>query len=574
MNFVLSIAITYFFLYFLTKWTNQIKRKNIKKLNYLYYLFIIIFGFIIIIYWISPKEENNSSVVWYFEILLLLSSAVLFSLIFGIKIWIPYTQRRIQKNILLYSFLLVASLIVFISKSSENYSGLGFSNYFFSEFSKFFGFILLVTYIRTSYFSIVSLPFSKVLEKKIYEVNSLSYLSRIVRNFNNLELIYETIAELTFNTFNHSPVWIQIYKNNSFIVKTFKGTSEKQIFDLQSTPTLFKAIKRIKIPKVFGRFIELQGGELENQIQNTIFESFCIIPIFFKETVIGHLIVANTNPYQFDEDDLDLLISYVEALSISIEGNFLLQETIEKERMQQELLLAKEIQRNFLPKSIPKLENVEIEVFFKPSDEIGGDFYDFILLGEKKILILIGDVSGKGMSASFYMALLKGIILSCRRKFENPRDLFVQINSSLFKNIESKIHITMAGLFLDLQSKSFEFIRAGHTPAIIKSNGNVQVFKPDGIGTALVNSKVFEKNLNLASGEVLGGEYFLLFTDGLPEILADKDISEGINKLKNLLLVSYFNDSNELKEKILSEISNKGTKIDDDITFLIIRIKY
>ncbi|MFN3781915.1 MAG: SpoIIE family protein phosphatase, partial [Candidatus Kapaibacteriota bacterium] len=277
---------------------------------------------------------------------------------------------------------------------------------------KFLSISMLITYLRVFHVSVISLPLSKVFEQKVYEINSLSYLNKIVKNFNNLDYIFQTIVELSSNSMRQSIAWIQTYNslnlsslqssytsNKDFSTKITDNKHLQDIIHKTHTPTIIPSITDV-----------LQQNPLKKQ--ETSIESLCIIPINFKENLIGHLIVANENSYFFDEDDLNLLITYVESLSIAIEGNYLLIEKIEKEKYKKELLMAKEIQNHFLPKNLPNLSNLEIEVLFKPSEEVGGDFYDFIRIDEHKLLVLIGDVSGKGMSAALYMALLKGIILS------------------------------------------------------------------------------------------------------------------------------------------------------------------
>ncbi len=570
-NFIFSVVVTYFIVTYSFRWINRLKRKNIHKYLKALYIVTCIYWFIFFGHEIFPQFEVK---IAGYDLRSIGSPifTILFFFAFKVKAWLPLSSRNIQKSLLFYSLLIVGSGITILFSQSEASLGLSKSSAFFKEYSKYFALSFLVTYFRTLFVGLTSLPYSKVIEQKVYEVSSLSYLSKIVRNFNKLDDMYNIIVELSHNVFSHSPVWIQFYVKGNIEIKACKGIEKKLIERYLNQFANNYFIKDIRQPQIYATYSEIFPNT-NNPPNAIMFESICLVPIFFRETIVGHLIIANPNPYFFDEDDVKLLTSFVETLCVSIEGNHLLKETIEKEKYKQELLLAKNIQNNFLPKQIPNISNFEIEIFFKPSEEVGGDFYDLIQLNKNQILVLIGDVSGKGISSAFYMALLKGIIFSSKINQPNLRQLFVHFNDSLYNQIDKQIHITMSGLLLDFEQRNYEFIRAGHLPIIIKENGKIFSETPPGMGISLINTNFFDNNLSIHRGELLGDLYFLLFTDGLVEVLGNKDINEGMNKLKLILKESVYKNAKDLKERILDEVSKKGTVFDDDVTLLIVKFK-
>lgn len=569
LNLLFFVAFSFLFISYQYAWLFQIKRKNNKPFLRGLYLCAALYTFLLFFILFSTEPvgifENDA------RYLLTLAFGIIYLFAFKVKIWLPLSSRQLQKKILWYSLLMIGILIPILG-FDNNLIGIQYSNAFFLDFTKFFAFPLFITYIRTFYISIMSLPFSKVIEQKVYEVNTLAYLSRIVRNFNNLEVIYNTIVELSYNSMKLSPSALFLYdKSNHFQIKSVFGSeSEKDqiklFFAQKEIQKIVQSIKQpIVIPSISDKF-----GRNHNLVA-PIFESLCVVPLISNDDKIGDLVVLNKEPYLFDEDDLNLLASYVETLSISIEGNNLLQQTIEKEKYKQELLIAKEIQINFLPKEVPKFKDISIETFFKPSEEVGGDFYDFIQLDNNRLLVLIGDVSGKGMSAAFYMALLKGIILSHPKDGLSIFSFLSNLNKTLFNQIDKRIHITMSCLLIDTQSKSFEYFRAGHLPMICISNGQISLENPKGVGISLVNSKFFENNLVGVKRDIRNSTYFLLLTDGLVEALGQKDINAGFERLKQILNSSVYNNTLELKQLLLEEVNRNGTIFDDDITLLIIK---
>jgi serine phosphatase RsbU (regulator of sigma subunit) len=297
------------------------------------------------------------------------------------------------------------------------------------------------------------------------------------------------------------------------------------------------------------------------------------VPIFVREKLFGHLIVANPTEHFFDEDDLNLLSSFVETLSIAVENYFLIKDTIEKEKYRKELLIARDIQLSFLPKEFPKTDRIEISSFIHPSEEVGGDFYDFIELSEDKLFVIIGDVSGKGLGAAFYMALLKGIFFTLSKNIKTAKDFLIQLNSSLFRKIDRQIHITITALLFDFKNEQVEVVRAGHLPTFVKSGNDTLVVKTNGIGISLAKTSYFAEKLESLSLNISDAEYFVLFTDGLVEIIGDKDINKGIEKLKQIVENEVFSNPKELVEKVIENVRRNGTNFDDDATLLVLKVK-
>lgn len=571
-NFLFFLSLAFTFLYYKVNWLNQVKSPKNWHLSRIFYFTLILYALFLFLNYFKIEQVSNLHLnnIRFF---LALSLGVVTVIQLKIKTWLPLSPRPVQRSILWYSLFSLFSLSVLLSFAPKLDNEVFYSKFFFLEYVKFLSISLFIIYLRVLYVSIISLPLSRLLEQKVYEVSSLSYLNKIVKNFSNLDYIFQTIVDLSYNSMRQSFAWIQTYNamNSSSIdslLITANDLAKDFIYKQELKEFIRNTQKPIIIPSISDVFPQITPKQKEVHL-----ESLCIVPIKFRETLIGHLVVASEKPYFFDEDDLKLLISYVEALSIAIEGNYLLNEKIEKEKYKKELLIAKEIQNHFLPKALPKQSDLEIEVLFMPSEEVGGDFYDFIHIDEYRLLFLVGDVSGKGMSAALYMALLKGIILSFNRYPLSLQKLFSDINDSLYKKIEPQIHVTLSGLLLNFEHKTFEYIRAGHPPLIFKNSQGIFEFNPQGIGISITSTNFFESTIHVVSNKFERNNYFLLFTDGLLEVLGKKNLKFGINKIKKILEENNnFNlHPEELMEDIRKEINKFGTEFDDDLTLVIIK---
>jgi len=554
-------------------WLSNMKRKGTKNLIFRFLIFIVFFTIVMLInFFFFPELEQyeNAKIIDTFFSLL---GVVLIFFGFRIKNWIAISSPYIIKRLILYSIFMIVSFIIILNLDYQTQKGLYLSNFMFFHLTKVMSAIFLFNYLRVFYLSAISLPLAKIVEQKVYEVNSLSYLTKVARNFNKLEDICNVITELSYNSMNRSPSILIFNEGNSFEIKSVYGfelsSNDKEIY------AFLKNINfgEIKTSIIYNSLDSLENVRFSNSSHSLPFQSICILPIFVRDRLFGNLIVGNSSEQFFDEDDLNLLSSFVETLSVAIENHFLINDTIEKEKYLKELRIAREIQLSFLPKELPKTDLIEISSFIQPSEEVGGDFYDFIKISDSRLIVLIGDVSGKGLGAAFYMALLKGIFFSLSKNIETAKDFLIKVNSSLFYKIDRQIHITITALLLDFEKGEVEVVRAGHLPMLVNSGNTTSVVKTSGIGISLVKTSFFAKKLESQILTIANGDYLILFTDGLVEILGRRDINNGIEKLKQIVQNEVYNNPKELVEKVIEDVKRNGTNFDDDATLLVLKVK-
>lgn len=259
----------------------------------------------------------------------------------------------------------------------------------------------------------------------------------------------------------------------------------------------------------------------------------------------------------------------------------LLEQAAEKKRLEEELRIARDIQMSLLPSGPTTLPGVAVTAVCVPAREVGGDYYDFFSLGDRRLGILIADVSGKGTSAAFYMAELKGLMLSLSEIYHSPKQLMIEVNRIISDNLDTRSFITMMYAVLDLDAATLTYARAGHTPLIyLPATGvrrEAQVLAPDGLVLGLQFDGIqekFEQLLEESTVSIAPGDVFALYTDGVTEAMNDAADFFGESRLSRVLEAHGHLSSDELRERILGEVDAfVGDAVQhDDMTMILVKI--
>jgi sigma-B regulation protein RsbU (phosphoserine phosphatase) len=279
-------------------------------------------------------------------------------------------------------------------------------------------------------------------------------------------------------------------------------------------------------------------------------------------------------------DQLGELADSFNQMTGSIEN--LLQTAAEKKRLEEELRIARQIQMSLLPRGPIDVPGISVTALCVPAREVGGDYYDFFNVGDRRIGVLIADVSGKGTSAALYMAELKGLMLSLSQIYQSPRQLLLEVNRILSENLDTRSFITMTYAVIDLNEGLLTFARAGHTPLIYLSGDadstGAQVLAPSGLVVGLRIPGAAQKFADLLEEDSLSlnkGDVLVFYTDGITEAMnADSDLF-GDSRLGRLVTEHGHLDAADLRERILREIEAFVGTADqhDDMTMILIKVE-
>ncbi len=298
-----------------------------------------------------------------------------------------------------------------------------------------------------------------------------------------------------------------------------------------------------------------------------------IVPMQIQGKTKGLIILGKRfNNLEYKDSDIEFIFSVGSLAIISMENRRLFIEALEKQKLEEELDLARDIQRNLLPQKIPYYKNFEISAINLSSKQVGGDYYDVIRLDENNCCIAIADVSGKGVPASLLMANIQAFLqVICKQNV--PLDEATGlINDLISQNTSDGRFITFFwGVFNDIK-KEVKYVNAGHNPPLLIRDGKITKLSTGGIilGVMKTFTPYKTETVQLKSDDVL-----ILFTDGISEAM-NKNGEEFSDEALEKLALSL---SDKPAEEILQEIKNEvqhfaeGAPQSDDITLVVIKVK-
>jgi len=307
-----------------------------------------------------------------------------------------------------------------------------------------------------------------------------------------------------------------------------------------------------------------------------------MVPMFIKDRLIGALNVgAKKSGSPYSQEDIDLLSTVASQAAIAIENARLHRSEVEKQKIKEQLKIAQRIQQGLLPKQNPAIDRLDIAgisipaIISIPAMTVGGDYYDYIELPGNRLLVAVGDVSGKGMSAALYMSKVQGMIRFAAQLYESPKHILSSVNRLIYEGIERNSFITMVLALFDLDDNTVTISRAGHTLPLIALNGDVRYMGSNGMGLGLEPGDVFDASLEEHQYGLREGGLLLLYSDGLTEAM-DIDMNEfGEQRVFEMVRGFDALSAVDLQQRIIGEVERHrdGAEQNDDITLVVIRIR-
>ena len=560
---LVSVAIVSFFFITLRHFFYLNRRKNVK----IYFNTMLVFFILASLSINFFRDESLSFLATTFFVV-----SVLLMAFNSIRIsWIAFLSKKEKIYLLLLSFVITTLFIVNITNSAGDniYSQILVA---FSPSLKQFNQIIMIygsIYFFILFFTtLFHLPTAEAYDRKAQEVTSLQYFSKLITEVLDFNDLAETVTDIALKLSGSKAAWI-IWKENNMM----NSQAAKNIGFVESDKLTKQILERISFKnltstKTFNLKERISEGSSENSL--TVVS---VSPIKTRGETQGILVAAKDSGQIFTQDDLNAIETFSDYASVAIENSRLLEESIEKERLEKELDVAREIQRKILPSKVPEYPNLQIASVFIPAFEVGGDYYDFFKINETKLGFVIADVSGKGISAAFIMAEVKGIFESLSKTIERPKEILIKANDILKDALDSKTFVSAAYGYFDLTEKKLVFARAGHCPLFLLRDGDSKQIKPLGLGLGLSDKDYFEQTLEEYSIDLKENDTILLYTDGVTE--AKNELLEDFGDKQFLrVLQSNINlSAEELSNKIIKEITvfSSGHEQYDDITLVIFK---
>jgi len=515
---------------------------------------------------------------------ILFTFAIIFIIVNSFKQnWIVYLSKREKVYSIVYSVLMFIALVmldVFLA------SGLGSNNAVISYSKPLHSFIWLNAMFGTIYFGVTfistlfHLPTAEVFEKKQSELNSLHNLSRLVTQVFDFNDLVNTVTQMTTEVCDARSVWLELFSVNSETGEMSVDVVSKKNITQQEIDIIGAddgtQLRRYLVDSQKVMLIEdIWTDRRTKHLKEKGFArgSLLTIPLLSHGKLIGVLHATKEYQYAFDQEDIDVMTTFADHVSIAIENSRLIAKSIERERLHQEMMVAQRMQKRLLPQRLPNIPSVEFAAVSESSFEVGGDYYDVLNLPDNCVGIVIGDVSGKGVSAAFYMAEVKGIVLSLSKICSTPRELLLRANDTLLESLEKNVFISAVYAVLDVSKASLTMARAGHCPVILISGDSSELVKSSGIGLGLTDAFQFEQATEEREIKLKRGDICIFYTDGITEARNAEMEEFGYERLVQIARECRDCSADVMKDKILQSVRTfigQGAYT-DDVTLIVVK---
>jgi sigma-B regulation protein RsbU (phosphoserine phosphatase) len=243
---------------------------------------------------------------------------------------------------------------------------------------------------------------------------------------------------------------------------------------------------------------------------------------------------------------------------------------VERKMLDHELAIAEELQANLLPRKVPQIPGYDVSAYYRPSREVGGDYYDFLEIDSDHLGILVADVSGKGIPGSIVMTETRALMKSEGSRTLSPAEALVRVNRVLYNDIKRGMFVTMYYVILSLQKAMLTCVSAGHNPMVLwrKASNTCHLVNPNGLALGIDKGPLFERTLKEQKIQLFKGDRFALYTDGVIEAMNSNQELFGQNRF--YLRVKQLGDrsSSEFLSLLVNELeAHQGNAPQhDDIT--------
>ena len=295
-----------------------------------------------------------------------------------------------------------------------------------------------------------------------------------------------------------------------------------------------------------------------------------VVPLFFGTEVIGAFNLESDKIDAYSPSDLEMVTAFANQAALSITRARLIQETFEKNKIKEQLQVAREIQKSFQPSKPLKYPGYDFDAVNISSEEVGGDYFDFIPIVDNQLGVTIADVSGKGLPASLIMASFRASLIAEIRNNYAIRTILRKVNNLICESVEKGKFVTAVYGVLDMKNRIFTFANAGHNPPIhLRATGEVEFLSTGGWTLGIMPDRDYEERpIHIKDGDIL-----VLYTDGVTEAESPTAELFGTERLVELVKTNRHRPAKEMREAIIEEIMRfrDPTSQPDDLTIVIIK---
>lgn len=517
-------------------------------------------------------NKNNFDYSFLFAMVILFAITIVLS---GNLKWIPYLTFKEKWKSLLFLFLMLVCTGYLFKRllaygEAEIYQVNLTDNLFLMAL-----FMFIFTYALFSFLvTLFNLPTSSVFEQKLTEAINFQRLSQSIQPDDDEEQVLDILLDSCMSASYSDGAWIEINPEGQN-----EGINQLRFLDEATKGELSELIKTQK--SAIGWASTDQPEMLQPllvRLEHPRYESTLLIPLVINKVAIGRMVLCKEVRDGFNKEMVNIISTFVRQACIAVENHRLLNQAIQNERYQEELKIAQRVQKALLPAKLDHPDQFDICAFSNAADEVGGDYYDTYKLDENRYVLIIGDVSGKGTSAAFHMAQMKGVFQSLIQLNLSPAQFMIKANSALGKCLERNHFITASIFLINIAEQKICHSRAGHVPTLLykakEAKSDYLFF--DGLGLGILRNKQYENHVQEETFAYESGDILVLITDGIVEAKNQKGQQFGFERIRSLVEIHHDKSPKEIQNQLIDSLHvfvGGDGMIEDDYSMMVVKFQ-
>jgi serine phosphatase RsbU (regulator of sigma subunit) len=521
--------------------------------------------------------------------------------------WIVNLRKRQKLVILGLSAcgMAVGGVLISLAGSSELSRALASTFIALPVFGYAIGIALANVGLAMFVHALIALPTAVAIDRRNTEVTSLATFGRLLTRSFDMNDLVETSIGVACDVTASRAAWIELEATGSrdLLLGATPRLEPDDALRLMSARvaaglTLAESVRsrlgvqvvdHIAVARPAGAATQSRGEKSgravrprrrsseRSKVEGHELSTVAAAPLRVGDAVLGTLYVAKERTKEFDREDLSILKTVADQIAMAMQHSRLIHSSMERELIEREMVIARDLQQRLLPRAMPESEWFDIYAESQPAFMVGGDYYDLVSFNDGTLGIVIADVSGKGPSAALYMGMIKGVIQALSGSTETPRDLLAKINLALHGHIDERWFATMTCAQVFEDQRTLRVARAGHCPTLGVRDGVGEYRRSRGIGLAIARPLLFERNLELEELHFSPDDYVVFLSDGLPEARSPEGEEFGYERLLATVTegAARLPSPAELRNIIFNELSafTRGELPVDDSTIVVLRWK-
>ncbi|MGM0607923.1 MAG: SpoIIE family protein phosphatase [Candidatus Muiribacteriota bacterium] len=424
----------------------------------------------------------------------------------------------------------------------------------------------------------------KLYNQLVEKTDNLEIEMNETRNlYKELQLIYDFTKKMG-SVFDKKTLFSIALKTIKEAFNAHKATilvfdRENHSLQIECSKPEYKIGKKLPVCDFFKKID--QNPEIINQkdnidlfVKNNFkYNSLFSAPVFFKEKLYALIMLSERETNKpYSERDEKILQSFAQQTTNSLENIRLYNQFIEKQKIERDIELARNIQVSLLPSRPPVLNQLDVAAISMPARQVGGDYYDFYKISDDECWFLLGDVSGKGIAAALLMAMIRSLFRSeLRNANENTGELLTEINRLIATDIYEGKFITFVCAFANMKNNKMYFTSAGHVPFVHYQADKKEIvhYEADGLPVGIMEDVKYSTRCLKMKEE----DFIIFFTDGVNEAMNKNREEFGSERLEAVIKKNTDKSSNGIIKSILLSIEDFTQKQPqhDDTTILVIK---